>query len=477
MRIKSHPTVLSFCFVCAFFFRTSIAPAAPLSSESPGLEVVVMDVGQGDGIFLRTPGNKNILIDAGPDAGRGVLPFLRVRKIDHIDVMLVTHPHSDHMGGAVAVMEYCPVREVLDSGKNHPTPPYRDMLATIRKKGIAYRQPRAGDALAWDPALNVKVLHPDRPDYDNVNDNSIVVRVVYDKISFLFTGDAEKAAEKTILSRFGGELKSDVLKVGHHGSLTSSQPAFLRAVQPRYALISCGYKNSFWHPRPQTLENLEGIGARVLRTDLDGFLIFKTDGQSIRWSRTPLPFPKTDFDPGNTRDLNSTDWFGKAEPRGIGVALSAAPGENLWADAFDGPRWTRPLPSADEWSCAVSLTPAQGYKTEAGLILMENAKNFILFGIQEERMTSLTVIQNGHVKLGPELLVSRPSQIGFRKTVRGLEALALDDDKNTWRILWNLGPKNMLHLGDAARLGLYAKSWGHTPAAANFKDFKLNPPQ
>lgn len=443
-----------------------------------------MDVGQGDGIFIRTPGGKNILIDAGQDSRRGVLPFLRSRGIKTVDVLLLTHPHADHISGAVSpredregtvnsVLEFCAVREVLDSGKEHTLDEYKKLLEMISERGIPYRQPRAGDMLKWDPALAVKVLHPDRPDYDNINDNSIVVRLAYGDISFLFTGDAEEMAEERILESFRSELRTDVLKVGHHGSRSSSKPPFLDAVQPRYALISCGYENKFDHPRHETLENLEAVDAKILRTDIDGFLIFKTDGKKIRWQRNPIPFPETPFDPGAAAQMSSKEWAGKGMPEEGAIRITAEERENLWAGVATAPRWTRPMPAEQSWSCAASLTTSDERKTEAGLLIWGDNENFILFGIQEGRMASLTVVRKGVVALGPELVVARPSKLGFRKTAAGLDAVLYDDEKGKWREIWKLSKEEIPLLPESARLGFYVKSWGYRSATAAFKDYRF----
>lgn len=444
-----------------------------------------MDIGQGDGIYIHTPAGKHILIDAGPDARRGVLPFLRSRHIDHIDVMLLTHPHSDHIGGAVSpredqspsvnsVLKYCQVGEVLDSGKDHPTPEYRELLEEIEKRGIRYRQPRTGEKLLWDPALDITVLHPDHPDYDNVNDNSIMIRLVYNKISFVFTGDGEAEAEAAVLSNATGSLKSDVLKVGHHGSRTSTSPEFLEAVHPRYALISCGAHNSFRHPRPETLEKLEGIGAKILRTDLDGFLLFKTDGQTIRWSRSPTPFPILDFDPGPPVDIASREWTGMARSGSGEVTLTAeAAGEEVPGNQLTDPYWARPLPPSQEWSCAVSMIPPKRWKMGAGLLCFGDKDNFIMFGVQDGRMASFTVVRKGNIKIGPEQVVAGPSQIGFRRTAEKFEALGYDDEKQKWRVFWTISKKEMPVLGDNPRVGVYAKSWRDEAAVATFKSFRM----
>ncbi len=473
-----------------FLFALSLVSpswSADVGGESaPGeLEVTVMDVGQGDGIYIKTPGGKNILIDAGPDARRGVLPFLRSRRIKTIHTMVLTHPHADHIGGAISprddrrgttnsVLEFCQVLEVLDCGKPHTTPEYKSLLGVIESKSIAYRQPKAGDRLDWDPSLEVLVLHPDDPEYENMNDNSVVIHVKHGRLGFLFTGDAEKEAEEVIAGRFGERLKSDVLKVGHHGSLSSTSETFLDYVSPRYGLISCGRGNSFDHPRPHTLEKLEAADVRVLRTDEDGFLTFWSNGDKLRWFRSPTPFPKIPFDPGEPDDFESDDWKGReGAVQSKRLRLRAGPGENLWAGVSSAPRWMRTPPESPTWSCAVAIDPPADRKTEAGLILYRDARNFILFGIQEGFLTGLTVVRKGNVEIGPELLAVQPKELGFQRTGKGINFVALDHEKKSWRPLWRLSDSKMPEISEESRMGVYVKSWGNETGEAEFNNFRI----
>lgn len=476
--------------VAVHIFPPSAAARDPYLNPG-GLLVAILDVGQGDGSFIQTPSGRNILIDAGPDARRGIIPFLRSRKIDQIDVMVLTHPHSDHIGGADILLDSLHIKEVLDCGAGHPGGEYMRLLKKIQRNGILYRQPRAGDKLNWDAALDVTVLHPDDPNYSDFNDNSIVIRVVYDRTAFLFMGDAGAAAEDVILSRFGGDIRSDVLKVGHHGSMTASTPEFLDSVRPQYAVVSAGYSNSFGHPKPAVLNKLAAVHAKVLRTDIDGFLFFKTDGREIKWMRSPLPFFPTTFDPGPPAGISGPEWSGPARPELNGVSiyvrrtLSVWPETNrpsvygrrpmnTWMDTTPFPRHLRRVPPTPEWSCAVSVAPLEGRGTECGLILSGDTFNYVQLGVRDERMICLTVVRNGRTFLGPESVVGGGNwTMGFRRHAAGLDALVYDENSKIWKTVWSLSPGQLPQVPKLTHVGVYGRTWSRTYGAIRFKDFRM----
>ena len=260
------------------------------------LEVTFLDVGQGDSIFISTSGGKNILIDGGKraippyshfDAGKEVvLPFLKNKGVKKIDTLIATHPDGDHIGGLLAVLDSdIQIDKVLDSGYKHTSYTYRDFLKKIeRRRETKYYQPRAGQVLNWGNEVSVQVLSPAHL-FRNSNNCSIVIKLTYGNISFLFTGDAEKEAEGEMVSRYGDRLKSTVLKASHHGSRTGSSLNFLKMVKPQVTVISCGRKNKFGLPHKEVLDKLARFKVRVYRTDYQENITFTTDGKRL-WIET-----------------------------------------------------------------------------------------------------------------------------------------------------------------------------------------------
>lgn len=249
------------------------------------LKIFVIDVGQGDSIFILTPSGKKMLIDGGDKYGGkfGAVPFLKKNGINHLDIVVPSHPHADHAGGLPEVLKTFKVDTVLDSGQAHTPNFYKNFLALIEKNRVKYKVVRAGDILDFKDGVVANILGPSEPLLDgtnsDANNNSIVMKLVYKDFSMLFVGDAEKEAEERLLSA-GVDLESDILKVGHHGSKTSTSPNFLEAVNPKIAVISSGKRNNFGHPSPVTLERLKGAGIKVLRTDEKGTILIETDGRT-----------------------------------------------------------------------------------------------------------------------------------------------------------------------------------------------------
>jgi beta-lactamase superfamily II metal-dependent hydrolase len=217
-----------------------------------------------------------------------VVPVLRARRRSHIDVVVLSHPHPDHFGGLLAVMRSVDVGELWDSGQGEASgagPIYREILEVARRRGVRIRRP---DELCghshWFGGAEVRVLAP-CPSFvpgRGANDNSLVLKVGFGERSLLLTGDAEHLAESELLQRYPQGLRADVLKVGHHGSRTSSGAELLGAVRPRVATISCGVRNRFGHPVPEIVARLAASGARVLRTDREGAVELETDGTSLK---------------------------------------------------------------------------------------------------------------------------------------------------------------------------------------------------
>jgi competence protein ComEC len=258
----------------------TVAPA-PLPAGACALEVHFLDVGQGDAMLVKH-GNRSMLVDGGPLwAGEEVSSYLKGQGVERIDVLVSTHPDADHIGGLLTVLEEFPVGVVYDSGIAHPTQTYEGYLTLIDRKDIPYRTPERGDAIDLGPGLAVQVISPPVGGVagGGLNEQSIVLKITYGRTSFLLASDAGFDAEEDMLSS-GYDLRSDVLKVGHHGSKYSSSAAFLKAVDPKVGVIEVG-NNPYGHPAPEAIARLEALGSQVYRTDRDGHIVVASDGKGI----------------------------------------------------------------------------------------------------------------------------------------------------------------------------------------------------
>ncbi len=254
------------------------------------LRVTFLDVGQGDAAVIESPSGNVLLIDAGGvsedgsdnQGRRTVAPFLRARGIGHIDMELLTHPHADHIGGTAVLLEQFPTDQLLDNGQQTDSPLALRTLKDAHSRHVRYVAARRGQTLDFQDGVTARILAPTEAETDGTANNaSVVVRLEYGRTVFLFTGDAEADEEADILTS-GQPLTCDVLKVGHHGSHTSTTPAFLSATHPRIAVISVGKRNHFGHPNPDVMERLREEGAKVYRTDLDGAVTCISDSLTVR---------------------------------------------------------------------------------------------------------------------------------------------------------------------------------------------------
>jgi len=251
-----------------------------LPGSGEELRVHFIDVGQGDSILIHGP-DIAILIDAGPrGAGETVVDYLRSKGVTKLDLVISTHPHEDHIGGMIQVLKAFEVTEVMDPGVAHTSKTFEEYLDLIDSKGIRFTEARAGMSRKLGGGIRLDILHPTQPRADDLNDASIVTRLSFGQVAFLFTGDAEVSAEKEMLVA-GRNLRANVLKVGHHGSSTSSSPDFVRAVGPAYAVIMLGEGNRYGHPHRETIELLADSELQVYRTDQHGHIVFTTNGKAV----------------------------------------------------------------------------------------------------------------------------------------------------------------------------------------------------
>jgi competence protein ComEC len=277
----------------AFLLAANIAVFVRLARADNMLKVIFIDVGQGDAVLVQFPDGRALLVDAGPrsdqfDAGKRIVgPLLRREGVSTIDLLVATHPHSDHIGGFPGIYEEFDVRSTLECGRGMSSQVYEDYRARRDEENTTVTVAADGEVL-WDfPLGRLYILHPPHrittfSDAGNLNNESVVIKLQYGEMSLLLEGDAEREAESRLVRKYGTFLRSSVLKVGHHGSITSTTAEFLHAVHPQYAVISVGRYNTFHHPSRAVLRRLHDAGAVVHRTDIQGALVLESDG--TRWS-------------------------------------------------------------------------------------------------------------------------------------------------------------------------------------------------
>lgn len=254
------------------------------------LKVIFFDVGQGDSALILFPRGGNILIDGG-EKGQGkrvILPYLRKRGIRKLDTVILTHAHSDHVGGLIEILKNLQVELVVDSGYPHTTDIYMEFLELVEEKNIPYKMVRRGQKLTGYTGAEIEFLNPPRPFHEgrgsDINNSSVVVKLTYGEVQFLFCADIEEEIEKDLLNSYGSKLRSSVLKVPHHGSKTSSSLEFIVEVNPDIAVISVGRNNRFGHPDSANIMKYKRTGVRIYRTDINGAITISTDGKSVRES-------------------------------------------------------------------------------------------------------------------------------------------------------------------------------------------------
>ena len=274
------------------------------AEPTPILKVHYLDVGQADCILIQTPSKKNMLIDAGNNEDSAtILSYLKALNIKKIDILIGTHPHEDHIGSMDTVIKSFDIGAIYMPKVSTTTKTFEDVLLAIKAKGLKVTTATAGIKIEIDPKLRIEMLAPNSSKYDDLNNYSAAIKVIYGKTSFLFDGDAEDISEKEMLAK-NYDLKADVLKIGHHGSNSSTTPAFLKAVSPKYAIISVGKGNDYGHPTKATIDKLASAKVQVYRTDLNGTIIATSNGDTITFDKkTSVVKPKAQ--PANTETKTS----------------------------------------------------------------------------------------------------------------------------------------------------------------------------
>jgi competence protein ComEC len=272
-------TVLS-CVVITLFFLNQTYNHKGL------LFISFLDIGQGDAIFIQAPNGRQILVDGGPDKivlkelGKVMPMFDR-----SIDAIMITNPDKDHIGGFIDVIQRYDVENIIEPGTISSSDTYKTVETLVQNKKINKVMARRGTDIVLDRENNVyvRILYPDH-DVSKVstNDGSIIAKLVYGGTSVLLQGDAPQNSEKYLIYLDKSELDSDILKVGHHGSRTSTNKDYVLAVSPDCAVISLGKDNKYGHPHKETINTLNNVGVPILRTDIQGRISFESDGKSWR---------------------------------------------------------------------------------------------------------------------------------------------------------------------------------------------------
>lgn len=272
---------------------TSIHMVSSFSSQRTHLgkmTVSFLRVGQGDATIISLPNGKTILIDGGPyEAGELIIEKLIKKGIKRLDVVIGTHPDMDHIGGLIPIIEQMPVSLVLDSGKLYSSFTYHSYIRSIKKRGVPFLRVKEGQYIPLDPHISVQVLNDGKTKREN-NESSIVLKIRYGKADLLFMGDADTHTEEEIMNKY--DVHADVLKVGHHGSYTSTSEQFISAVAPQFAIISYDKKNTYGHPHRSVMKRLYRHGVTV-HTTVKKDVEIETDGQCIIFQhQLPLPLLK-----------------------------------------------------------------------------------------------------------------------------------------------------------------------------------------
>ena len=280
MKKKIIYITLNFLLIL-ILFQCSIETNKNIVSDNiKGMNVHFIDVGQGDSILIQV-NSKNLLIDSGPSASKDKLvKYLNSLKISKLDYIIATHPHEDHIGNMSYIIDNFEVLNFYAPKVNSNTKAFETMVESLVIKDLKIKVLKPNiKSIYLGENTKVDVFSPISNEYENLNNFSSIIKISYGTTSFLFTGDSEELSEKEVLTQ-GYDLKSDVLKVGHHGSSSSTSKRFLDAVDPYIAVISVGKDNSYGHPSQEVLSRLKDL--TIYQTDLDGNILIKSDGYSLK---------------------------------------------------------------------------------------------------------------------------------------------------------------------------------------------------
>lgn len=290
---KLKAVIMLFSLILSFVLLSGTCNASPtVIPEVQTLKVTYINVGQGDSILIQTPAGKNILIDGGKtDQTTTVENYLHSVGVSTLDYVIATHADSDHIGSLDSVIKDFTIGKVYMPNVTNTTYTFEDLLSAMQSKNLTFNRAKAGEILDLGTGLSADFVGPVKDSYTEGNNYSAVLHLIYGKTSFLFTGDAENESENDMIAS-GVDLLSTVLKVGHHGSNSSTSEAFLNVVNPKYAVISVG-QNSYGHPTEDVLNRLNLHGISVFRTDISGTIVATSDGANVTFNTNPSVAPST----------------------------------------------------------------------------------------------------------------------------------------------------------------------------------------
>lgn len=276
---KRFIRLISVCLTLATFFLCACSsPENTTSKNNDEIRVTVLDVGQGDAIFIELTDKRCMLIDAGEsEYGKAVTDYISSSGYDKIDYLVATHPHADHIGGMNRVVTSFDIGKVYMPRAAADTKTYENLLSTIDKKGLRISTAKAGVNILNEDSLKIDILAPNSADYAGLNNYSAVIKITFGSVKFLFMGDAEAESENEIKA----DVSADFVKIGHHGSNTSSSEAFVRRVGAKYAAVSVAEENDYNLPVTKIINRWRNSGAQVLMTKDVGNIVARSDGQNL----------------------------------------------------------------------------------------------------------------------------------------------------------------------------------------------------
>lgn len=277
---KSNKSLILLLLLLLCIFTVGCDNNNNIKNNTGEVNIHYIDVGQADSELIQI-GNKNILIDAGNNDNMAY-DYLKKIGISKLDYVIATHPHADHIGGMANVIKNFQVDNFYSPKVTSTTKTFENMVNELKNKNLKMKVPNVGETIDIGEAQLI-FLAPNSEKYEDLNNYSIVCKLVYGNTSFLFTGDAEDVSEGEILKN-KTDVHADVLKVGHHGSHSSTTTEFLNKVNPTYAIISCGKDNDYGHPHKETLDKLNEKNIKIIRTDLNGTIIASSDGKNISFN-------------------------------------------------------------------------------------------------------------------------------------------------------------------------------------------------